>query len=94
MFMSPFLILIEFKPIKFRSSGQQVLSMPSSNSLEYSSYKNVRSLSTFTCYLTGALSAFAPYLLDKKAQKIKKTFDLEKKPYKFVRTVFDAKDRS
>ena len=68
--------------------------MPSSNFLEYSSWKNVRSLFTFTFYKTGTISAFAPYLLDKKAEKIRKTIVLEKKPYKFVRTVFDTKDRS
>jgi hypothetical protein len=40
------------------------------------------------------ISAFAPYLLEKKAQKIRKTIDLEKGPYKSVRTVFDTNDRS
>ena len=41
--------------LNFRSSGQQVLSMPSSNSLDYSSYKNVRSHSHASIiYLTGA----------------------------------------
>ena len=45
-------------------------------------------------YLTGAISAFAPYLLEKKAEKIRKTADLEKGPYKSVRTVFDIDDRS
>ena len=39
-------------------------------------------------------SAFAPYLLEKKALKIRKTIDLEKGPYKSVRTVFDTNDRS
>ena len=45
-------------------------------------------------YLIGAISAFAPYLLEKKAEKIRKTADLEKGPYKSVRTVFDIDDRS
>ena len=86
---------IEFKLINSRSSGQQVLSMPSSNSRDYFSYKNVRSyLHASIIYLTGAISAFAPYLLEKKAQKIGKTIDLEKGPYKSVRTVFDTNDRS
>jgi len=38
--------------------------------------------------------SFAPYLLEKKAQKIRKTIDLEKGPYKSVRTIFDTNDRS
>ena len=69
--------------------------MLSSKSLEYSSYKNVRShLHTSIIYLTGTISAYAPYLLGKKAEKIRKTIDLEKGPYKSVRTVFDTDDRS
>ncbi|KAF8800056.1 MFS polyamine transporter [Phlegmacium glaucopus] len=39
--------------------------------------------------------SFAPYLLDRKAIKIRKTMDLEKGPYKSVRTVFETtSDRS
>jgi hypothetical protein len=45
-------------------------------------------------YLTGALLAFAPYLLEKKAEKIRKNIDVEKGPHKSVRTIFDTSDRS
>ena len=71
--------------------------MLSSKSLDFSFYKNVRSLSddSIIIYLTEAtVSAYAPYLLEKMAQKIRKTIDLEKGPYKSVRTIFDTKDRS
>ena len=41
------------------------------------------------------ISAFAPVLLERKANKIRKTIDLEKGPYKSVRTVFETSlDRS
>ena len=98
MFIRSFL-LYQLKLINLSfSSGQQVLSMPSSKSLVFSFYKNVRF--TFTCfyyiiYITEVeKSAFAPVLLEKKAQKIRKTVDIEKGPYKSVRTVFDTDDRS
>ena len=70
--------------------------MLSFKSLDFSSYKNVRSHSDASIiYLTEATtSAYAPYLLEKKAEKIKKTIDLEKGPYKSVRTIFDTTDRS
>ena len=88
---------IEFKFDNFYiSSGQQVLSMLSYKSPDFSSYKNVRSHSDASIiYVTEAtISAFAPVLLEKKAQKIKKSIDIEKGPYKSVRTIFDTTDRS
>ena len=77
------------------SSGQQVSSTLSSKFPDSSSCKNVRFAFNLHGYiLTGVLSAFAPYLLEKKAIMMRKTMDLEKGPYKSVRTVFETNDRS
>jgi hypothetical protein len=39
------------------------------------------------------MSAYAPLLLEQKANKIKKTTDFEKGPVKHVRTVYESEDR-
>jgi len=75
------------------SFGQQVLLTALFKYSGYSIFKKVRSpyqllLLGLTCIL-----AFAPLLLERKAERILKTMDTEKGPPKHVRTVFHNDDR-
>lgn len=38
--------------------------------------------------------AYAPVLLERKAERIRRSMDAEKAPYREIRTVFEGQDRS